>query len=134
MLQEYSCLQKLVLIFGLLPAQALAVLAVSKHVQLVQRRIACLVRNAFRIYRLDEPLGGETGEFFFVDVKNVSILSIARAPFIQLLRRDPRNCSQQTIENAGRFRDAASFADRVGPIAPGELRLAIRSSGNSNRK
>src|SRR4051794_25577065 len=35
-------LQKLVFVFGLLAAQPLAVFAISKHVQLVQRWITCL--------------------------------------------------------------------------------------------
>src|SRR5438445_3970457 len=44
-------LQKLVFVFGLLAAQPLAVFAISKHVQLVQRWITCLMRNAFSIQR-----------------------------------------------------------------------------------
>src|SRR6476646_1996840 len=90
-------------------AQPLAVFSVAKHVQIVQRRIAGLVRYAFGIHGSDKTLGRDTSELFAVHMKDVSVLPVAGAALIKLLRRDTRNLAQLAIQHAGILMTAASL-------------------------
>jgi hypothetical protein len=66
-------------LFRLLSAQPLLILAIAKHVQLVQRRIARLIRDAFRVHRCDEAIRGDPGKHY---VKDVGILPVTRAAVV----------------------------------------------------
>ena len=59
------------LLFGLPSAQAISILAIAEHVQLVKRRITCLIGNSFRIHGFDEALGRSAGEVFLVRPQNL---------------------------------------------------------------
>src|SRR5882762_2192327 len=75
-------LQERMTLFRLLSAQPLSILAIAKHVQLVERRIARLIGDAFRVHRCDEAIGGDPGKVLFIHVKDVGILTVTRAAVV----------------------------------------------------
>lgn len=93
-------LQECMLLLGLGPAEALAIFAILKHVQLVQWWITCLVRNSLSVHSFNEALDRDAGKLLSVHVKNVGVLSISCAARVQLLRREPGYFAQLAVENA----------------------------------
>src|SRR5579864_1365965 len=81
-------------------AQAFSIFAISENVQFVERGIARLVGDAFRVYCLNKAFGRNTSELLLIKVKNVGVLSIAGATLVHLLRGDPRDFAQFSIEYA----------------------------------
>src|ERR1700693_402498 len=93
--------QKAMICLGLRPAQTLAILSVAEHVQIVQRRVARLVRNTLGIDRRNEALGRDAGELFAVEMKDIRILPMASAAFVKFLRRDTRDLAEIAIQHSG---------------------------------
>ena len=91
-------LQKWVWLFGLPAGQLPAVLAALEHVQGVQRRIACLIGDSLSIHGGDELFGADAPESAAIHVKDVGVLSIARALRSQFLRCNACDCSQKTVQ------------------------------------
>src|SRR4029077_503164 len=100
MCMREALLQEFVLLCRLHPAEALAIFSAAEAIQLMQRGIACLCRNAFGIQCSDEILSRDTRKMPGIDMKDVRVLAIARAARIALLRRDARDLREQFVEQA----------------------------------
>src|SRR5258705_9673816 len=59
-------LQECMLFFSLSSTQALAILPIAEHLQLMQWWIACLVRNSLRVHGFDKALGRDPGKLLSV--------------------------------------------------------------------
>ena len=114
-------------------AQPFAVFSIAKHVQIVQRRIAGLVRNAFSIHGSDKALGRDAGKLLTVHVKDVGVLPIARAAFIEFLRSDSRDLAQFAIQEARILMAAPSLLIETSELAI-RMHPAIRLDGSSIRR
>ena len=112
--------QERVLGRGLCPAQPLAVFPVAEHIQVVQWRIAGLIRNALCIHGCNKTFSRNAGKLFAVDVKDVCVLTIASAAFIKLLWSDAGYLAEFAIKPASILDDAAGFAGPVVQAAPSE--------------
>src|SRR5262245_28958885 len=86
--------------FCLAAAEPFAVLATFKQVEIVHWRITCLIRNALRIHCSNECFRIDTRKLSPLHMKEVGVLSVARASRVQLLRRDPIYASEKPIEQA----------------------------------
>jgi hypothetical protein len=103
------------LFVSLSSTQALAILRIAEHVQLVQWWIACLVRNPLRVHGLGKALGRDTGELLAVHVENVGVLSISCAALVELLRREPWDFAEFAVAKASH---SGADGESVRPAAP----------------
>ena len=109
-------LQKSMGFGGLGAAETLAIFTALENVERVERRVAGLIRNAFRVDGLDELMGVRRGEVLRINVENVGVVTVARAPRIELLRRDPRNLRQQLIQKARILVASSGLAIETGEL------------------
>src|SRR5579871_115274 len=93
-------LQEIMFFRRLCAAEALPVIAIAEAVELVQRWIARLRRDAFGIQCRDEILGRDAGEFFSVYMEDICVLTIARAARVTLLRSDARDLREEFVEHS----------------------------------
>src|SRR5215469_3265697 len=91
-------LQKWVCLFGLPAGQLPSIFAAFEHVQLMQRRVACLIGNALGIHGSNELFKADAPESVAINMKNVSVLSIARTLRGQFLWGDAFDIRKQTVE------------------------------------
>ena len=82
-------------------AQPPAVFAIFEEIQIMNRRIAGLVRNSLGVHGFNQLFRGGSGELFGIHVKNIGILPIARTPWIERLRRYTGNLAEKFIECPG---------------------------------
>src|SRR5947199_10719572 len=89
----------------------------------MQRRIARLVGNAFRIHGGDELFSRDSGQLFTVHMKDVGILPVTSAPRVNLLGRNSWNLAQQLIQYARVLMSALLlfFQTRQLQVQPGAL-------------
>src|SRR5437879_12025426 len=91
-------------LLGLLSAEALAVLAIAEHVQLVERRITCLVRNALGVHRCDEALSGDFRELLPIHMENVGVLAVTSAARVKYFSRDARGFTNRLNQATAIYR------------------------------
>src|SRR5215475_16217289 len=72
-------LQKWMWLFGLPAGELLAVLPTLEHRQNMHRRVTCLVGNALGIHGGNESFDADARKNIAIDVKDISVLSIAGA-------------------------------------------------------
>ena len=93
-------LKKSVSLLRLRATQPSAIFAILKYIQSVDRRIACLIRDSFRIHRFDQAFCGGAGKLLGIDMEEVSVMAVAGATRVQRLRRDAGNLREQLVEQA----------------------------------
>src|SRR5215469_6948769 len=93
-----TSLQKWVGLFGLPAGQPLSVFPAFEYVKLMQRRVACLIRNALSIHGSNELFSTDPPESVAVNMKNISVLSVARALRRQFLRGDAFDIWKKTVQ------------------------------------
>src|SRR5215510_14724878 len=64
----------------------------------MQRRVACLIGNALSIHGSNELFSADAPESVAINMKNVSVLSVARALRRQFLRHDAFDIWKQTVQ------------------------------------
>jgi hypothetical protein len=64
----------------------------------MNRRIAGLIRNPFRVHGLDQLFAAGAGKLHRVDVENVRVVAVASTSRVEFLRRDSRYLRKQLVE------------------------------------